>query len=486
MKEPAVLFALFAGALAGAEASVDFAKKLRPWDGFGVNYCETHHTRDYTVFPQDYGGFKYLTEAQREQVIDLVFGPDGLKPAIVKAFCDPFHEPVNDDDDPYNMNPGGFDHKTTTTWIRYFARRGLEKTRARGDSLTFLAGLYGPPGWMTKQKVLLGRDLAPGMLPELAEYLAAWVKYLRDVEGLPVKYASPHNEGEARRRWPEDGGDPISHYVADYNMWWPDSQVVDFLKTAREIFDRHGLREIGLGSGEPTTWSQAFLYAQRIREDPAALKNVGLLTSHGFVQKYDSRAIDLLREARRDLHAWTTSYTWGDMSLAILEDARQLIYTVKCNALIPWAAVHHDYESDKLSPPAGFRVSTNANSPIKTNGGKVEITKAYYHFKQISRAGQAGMAVAEAASHDPEIRLIAFASNGTRNRDALIVLNLAKEAKTVKVAVAGTRAAAAAWTTSDAEFGNHNHEPFREFRQSGGTLSFSAPARSSTTFYFGL
>ena len=49
---------------------------------------------------------------------------------------------------------------------------------------------------MTKQKVLLGRDLAPGMMPQLAEYIGAWAKYLRDVEGLPVKYISPFNESE--------------------------------------------------------------------------------------------------------------------------------------------------------------------------------------------------------------------------------------------------------------------------------------------------
>src|SRR5665811_2099268 len=83
---------LACGSLSAADATVDFGHKLRAWDGFGVNYVETRHTRDYKVYVQDYGGFKYLNDAQREQVIDLVFGPDGLKPAIVKAFCDPFHE----------------------------------------------------------------------------------------------------------------------------------------------------------------------------------------------------------------------------------------------------------------------------------------------------------------------------------------------------------------------------------------------------------
>src|SRR5688500_3591112 len=106
-----------ARAARAAEASVDFARRLRGWDGFGVNYVETRHTRDYREFPQDYGGFKYRDDAERAQVIKRVFGADGLKPGIVKVFCDPFHEPVNDNDDPYVIDFGKFDHVTTTRWI---------------------------------------------------------------------------------------------------------------------------------------------------------------------------------------------------------------------------------------------------------------------------------------------------------------------------------------------------------------------------------
>jgi len=63
----------------------------------------------------------------------------------------------------------------------------------------------------------------------VAEYLISWVKYLRETEGVPVKYISLHNEGEDFVRWPEDGGDPggVNH---DYNMFWPPAQVVDFFK----------------------------------------------------------------------------------------------------------------------------------------------------------------------------------------------------------------------------------------------------------------
>lgn len=263
-----------------------------------MHYVEVRHTRDYKVFRQDYGGFKYLSAEQREKVIQLVFGPDGLKPGLVKAWSDPFHEPVNDNDDPYTMNPAGFDHQTTTRWLRYFAKRGLEETRKRGC-------------------------------------------------------------------------DPPAYYGAEHNLWWPDHQVVDFLRYAREVLDRQGLKEVGLTNGETNSWGAFFSYkvkdgtvfefARRLREDPVAVKNLALITSHGFRQSYDPRGIDLIRQVRPELHVWTTSYTWADMSLDVLEDTRQLIYTVKCNGLIPWATVHNDYESDKLSPPATVRVSSNPN-----------------------------------------------------------------------------------------------------------------------------
>ena len=479
----------------GTNATVDFARHLRDWDGFGVNYVETRHTRDYEKFPQDYGGFKYLDDAQRAQVIDLIFGADGLKPAIVKVFCDPFHEPVNDNDDPHTIDLSKFDHLTTTRWIRYFAREGLKTTRARGGELVFLAGLYGPPGWMTTQKTLRGRDLDPGMGPELAEYIASWAKHLRDVEGLPVKYISMHNEGEDPRRWPADGRDSPQSYDHDYNLWWPDMQVVSFLKEAREVLDRNGLTDVGLTCGETTSWrrlhrwdlpdGRTMQFAQRIADDPDALRDLALITSHGFNKQYISDGIDLLRAKRPELHAWTTSYTWGDMSLDLVEEARRLIYDVKCNGLIPWATVHHDLESDQLSPPATMRVSGNANSPIKTNNGQVELTKAYYHFKQISRAGQPGMAVAHVESNDPQVTLIAFAANGTANANAVTIINNSQELQPVNLAIRGiTPGQATGFVTTDPTFGDRNHEQLDQIDVADGRLRYPAPPRSATTFYF--
>ncbi|MEE9461803.1 MAG: hypothetical protein V3V53_08220, partial [Bacteroidales bacterium] len=93
------------------EAGIDFTQTLQDWDGFGVNYVEVAQTTDYKNDPQEYGGFSLLTEEERQEIIDMIFGEDGLKPAIVKMFYDPFHQET----------PGApFDHETTTKWMRYF------------------------------------------------------------------------------------------------------------------------------------------------------------------------------------------------------------------------------------------------------------------------------------------------------------------------------------------------------------------------------
>ena len=56
-----------------ADVSVEFDQKIREWDGFGANYVEVRHTRDYDVWPQDYGGFKYLNDKEKQE--KRVVGP---------------------------------------------------------------------------------------------------------------------------------------------------------------------------------------------------------------------------------------------------------------------------------------------------------------------------------------------------------------------------------------------------------------------------
>jgi len=265
---------------------VDFSQTIREWDGFGVNYVEADQTRDYSARAQDYGGFSTLSEAHRQQILDMIFGAKGLKPGIIKMFLDPFHRPPRQSEhtaDPSVIDLEAYDHATTTRWMRYFATQGLARTRSWGGDLKVIVTLYGPPAWMTQQRFVRGRDLDPACKLECARYMISWAKYLRDVEGLPVKYISFHNEGEDWMRWPLDGStaDALRH---DYNMHWPPEQVVDFLRLMRDMLDRQGMQDVGLTPGETSNWTRfsEWGYAQAIADDAQAMSNLALITSHGL------------------------------------------------------------------------------------------------------------------------------------------------------------------------------------------------------------
>lgn len=455
-------------------AEVNFAHKLQAWDGFGFNYVETCQTRDYAQDPQEYGGFSLLQENERQRIIDLVFGDDGLKVGLLKMFHDPFHQ----------TDPGGrFDHETTTRWLRYFAREGLKKTRAAGRDLTVITTLYGPPGYMTKQKVMRGRDLDPAHKQDLARYLVAWVKFLREREQLPVRYVSLHNEGEDWRRWTQAG--QTSDPRHDYNLFWPPELVVEFMPLVAAELGRAGLGQVGVTPGENTNWYRfdTWGYADAIADDPAALRAMALITSHGFYSgnygrwfgEHKSAGIDKLRAKRPELHAWVTSTSWSKMDASNIKEHHGNIYTAKVNGIIPWAGIQRPakWVGGDPNPGSAFTVRED---------GTWVVRRGYYMYKQVSRAGQPGMAVARTMAMDSEIALIGFSSNGTRHPDALVVVNTGDAAKKVHLAFKGTSARAfTAYRTT-----NDDKERYASVgRQSlqGGALVYEAPAGSVTTFF---
>lgn len=460
---------------------VDFANMLRPWDGFGVNYVEVAQTRDYATAPQDYGGFSILAEQNRQAILDLIFGDDGLRPGIVKLFLDPFHQP-----DPILpaatiSDCGEYDHTTTTRWMRMFAREGLKRTRARGGDLQMFATLYGPPAWMTRQRVVRGRDLDPAYAETCARYLIDWARYLRREEGLPLRYLSLHNEGEDWERWPADGagGDTVH----DHNMYWPPEQVTQFLKLMRPLLDASDLHDVGLAPGETTNWYRfaEWGYADAIADDPEALNAMGLITSHGFsalgwsrwYADWRSAGIDLLRDKRPELRAWVTSTSWSNMDVFFVNELRQNIYGAKVNAIVPWAAIQRRGLWVGGDPNPGTAIVVHED-------GSYTIQPGYHFYKQVCRAGQPGMAVARVQSNDSLVGLIGFARNGTAHPDALIVLNLADEERRLPLTVLGSDSRSFDGYRSAA---GEQYVAAGTYALTDQTLAYVAPPRSVTTFY---
>ncbi len=422
--------------------TADFTAPLRPWDGFGFNYVETAQTRDYRSAPQDYGGLSGVTEAVREQVYDWVFGEDGLRPGLLKLFLDPFHmtEPgpgyrANSD----RIQPEFYEHSATTRQMHAFAREAVRRAAARGERVAAIVTLYGPPGWMTLQRCVRGRDLDPARRLDLVKYLVAYARYLTDELGLDVRAASLHNEGEDWMRWPEDGVTPEDS-THDYNLYWPPEQAVELLPMLRRVLDANGLPDVAAAPGETSNWARFhhWGYAEAIARDPRALAALGLITSHGFWSSYmgqwnaDHRSvgIDRLRESRPELRAWTTSAGFGRDFGGLIWEAAQSIYAAKVNAIIPWAGIQCDahWKGGDPNPKTAIRIGTD---------GTARREKEYFVYRHLTRAGRPGMAVAPAFVNDSEIIPIAFASNGTPHPDALIVANIGSEEKTMRVALPG-------------------------------------------------
>ncbi len=452
---------------------VDFGKKLQPWDGFGFNYVEACQTRDYAANPQDYGGFSILDAEKKKEIIDLVFGEEGLKVALVKMFLDPFHQ----------SQPGGpYDHETYTRNMRLFVREGLKTTRDRGGDLTIITTLYGPPAYMTKQKVLRGRDLDPQHKQDLVNYLIDWVRFLRVKEGFPVKYISLHNEGEDWYRWNQAG--LTDHSGHDYNLFWPPEQVVEFVKLVDAALQKAGLGDVKVTPGETTNWYRFdhWGYADALAEDRDALGALGLITSHGFYSgtfgrwfgEHRSAGIDKLRSLRPELHAWVTSTSWGQMDAKNIKEFHGNIYTAKVNGIIPWAGIQRPTKWTGGDPNPGCAFKVNED-------GTYEIRRGYWMYKQLSRAGQPGMAVAKAIAMDSEIAVIAFASAGTQHPDAFVVINIGKQ-KLLSIRVGGTTSTAfrVFRTTED---GNECYAPCGRLVCEQQMLTYEAPGLSVTTFF---
>lgn len=489
-------------------ANVYFDKPIREWDGFGVNYVETAQTFDYKDYPQDYGGFRFLDEKAKKEIIDLVFAKDGLRPAMVKMFQDPLHQ---------QQEGGPYDHASSTSSMRYFVKEGLKVTKSyNGEQPVVITTLYGPPAYITRQNVLRGRDLDPDKKEDLANYMISYADFLKK-EGIPVKYISIHNEGESWRRWPEDGTvGEVMKEGHDYNFFWTPEQVAEMVKLMRPMLDARGLDDVGLTCGENTNWYRFSYwgYAQAFKDDPEALDKLDLITSHGFYVGHQSATrwfgphsnvgIELLRAEKPELHAWCTSTSWDEknndlvennavnrryiMNAHFVKEMHGNIYEAGVNGIIPWAFIQTKTQWNKPDPNPGSAIRVYED-------GTWEVQKGYYYLKQVSQAGRPGMQVVRTTVLDSEIAIIGFSQDDTTNPDAFVVVNFGSNDWPLDIALSGTKCKSfEAFRTSgeevykgldtadDSDIDGDNFRELGTVQVKDGAISYTAPAGSVTTF----
>ncbi len=456
-------------------AEIDFSEKIGDWDGFGFNYVEAAQSRDYENSPQDYGGFTLLTDKQKDEILQLVFGKDGLQVEIIKMFLDPYHQ---------ETPKSAFDHESTTSNMRYFVKKGLEITRQRNDQLEIITTLYGPPPWATMQKHIGGRDLDYCQTENLCLYMLDWVKFLR-TEGFPVNYLSLHNEGEDFYRWNfDDGSQRLLKF--DYNLHWPPEQVNHFLKELPEYQQKFDLEDLKITNGEPSNWTRFYYwgYTDALYEDNNALNNLGLLTTHGFINgnfrklSYglpNQNTTNKLREKKPELHCWITSYSWGDMGIDFIRMAHEHIYTSQVNALIPWAGIQNPSQWVGGDPNPGCAIQIN-------DDGTYEVRKGYYFYKQLTIAGKRGMSVSRATLANPQAFIIAFGKNKTDHPDAFVVAsNIFIWSLPIEIKINGTESKRFKAFRSS-EDGKEKYKEIGIFEVKDGAIVYDPPQETTTTF----
>jgi hypothetical protein len=163
------------------------------------------------------------------------------------------------------------------------------------------------------------------------------------------------------------------------------------------------------------------------------------------------------------------------MDGAFVDGIRKEIYEGRVNGAIPWAVVQlaHGWMGGDPNPGTAFNVDAD---------GRVQVRPGYYFYKQVSRAGQPGMAVAAVSSADEQIRLIAFSRNGTKHADAFVVINLGAGGRRLSVRLKGSAAESfrAYRTTPDEK---ELYAGIGDFPVENGAITCDAPAGSVTTFF---
>jgi len=474
----AILYSQESSSIQYIPASVDFSKTLQVWDGFGFNYVESAQTRDYDKRPQDYGGFNKLDEKQKQEIIELVFGENGLDVDILKMFLDPWHQKTPD---------APFDHEATTSNMLYFVKNGIELSGRRNKEIDVITTLYGPPPWATRQKFIGGRDLDQRKQMELANYMIDWVLFTRE-QGISAKYLSIHNEGEDFYRWDfVEGTQRLERF--DYNLYWPPQQVNEFILLLAHEIKKRGITDIGVTNGEPSNWTRLYNwgYAVALYENDEVLDALDLLTTHGFINgDYDKLGYStanglttqLLRSKKPGLRAWITSMSWGDLSTTFIKMIYEHIYISRVNAVIPWAGIQH--------PSSWIGGDTNLGTAIVVNdNGSYDVTLGYYFYRQLTRAGRKGMRVAHTTMANPVCNIIAFSGEGTTFPDAFVVTSNIRIWKLpFAIEISGSRYNRfRAFRTT--ENGEEKCKELGTFEVEEGRIIYDPPFGSVTTFVGG-
>lgn len=385
-----------------------------------------------------------FTHPKRKEVMDLLFGKDGLNISILRGEIFPH----------YWMKEGdtSFDTDVRTDMPLgdpYFQQAEANELKRRGqlwvtqqakqlyhvDKLFF--STWSPPAWMKQDGYITEDNFAShGSLKKeyyqmFADYLVQFVQAYKEA-GMDIYAISPVNE---------------PNYEANWNSCkWSPEQLADFIANYMgPTFEKQAVNP-QIIFGELAQWSTLVLgtfnvvsakkYAENVMEaNPDVLKYADIAAGHGYnIPRipYEFPIVPYDKAVDQGLKVWLTEIS------SALDN-----YDGSMDNAIHWAEVFHKYLTNAHVNAVcwwtGARYTDTNESLIKLEQGNFQIPKRFYTYGNYTRyvkVGSKQIRTDKPISTTGKLLLTAFKNN---QESVMVAVNKSKEPITTTIQVKGGR-----------------------------------------------
>lgn len=360
-----------------------------------------------------------FTHPKRDEIMNLLFGKDGLDISILRGEIFP-HYWMNEGDssfgtdvktdmplsDPYFQQADANELKRTgQLWVTQQAQK-LYHT----DKLFF--STWSPPAWMKQDGYITPDNFAshgflkPEYYQMFADYLVKFVQAYQ-AAGMDVYAVSPVNE---------------PNYEADWNSCkWTPAQLADFIANYMgPTFEKQSVNS-QIIFGELAQWSTLVLgafnvvsakkYVENVMDaNPDVIKYADVAAGHGYNIPhipYEFPIVPYDKAVKQGLKVWLTEIS------SALDN-----YDGSMENAIHWAEVFHKYLANAHVNAVcwwtGARYTDTNESLIKLEQGDFLIPKRFYAYGNYTRyvkVGSTQIATDKPVSTNGKLLLTAFKNN---------------------------------------------------------------------------
>jgi Glycosyl hydrolase catalytic core len=304
-----------------------------------------------------------------------------------------------------------------------------------------------------------GARLKDGDEDEYARWIAAYLRFARDVIGVPFAWSAIGNE-------PDNNRSPLTIT--------PDQAVKVYRALAREIAAQDLSTRLVLG--DTTGWGSACAYADALLADADAREAAAAFATHPYSGSFDQARGLAAKDTLAGLPTWQTE--WGTGCSTCREDdttARALEWSRR---------IASDLGGPEVTVWFAFRaVADAAHGPgdalivrIRRAGrSRLYLTRRYFVFRQWTSAAPPGATRLLVRSAVPGLAALAFRHGAATS---LVLTNSARSPRRVRLDLGRRSGRVAVRRTSPGE----RFERLETLRYSGRPLSVDVVPSSVTTY----